>query len=308
MTIVASAASSSRDVLRESLADAENTIAAEQTVAKALIASGWSPSPPPSTDESGTLTRQHDFFAVIARFLGRTFCCETVDEVLSRSLPSLPRIDVLLAEHFEPPTVISPQREVLIALEECMEAGEGDLDLRRMVTAFEQMLHALETLGAWTFLAKREVRANLAKLEQSAAVQAERIPQLLNVLRAEKALRLHKPGALADPSAALALTWLLRFLSMWCDVWLEPRPPTFREALMLAYGTHIKPYHSWLVKRTFSIAVAVVPSWAAARERLNEFDAGGEAGLLQNIAALRRVLGRIETALEAEGLSDNNKV
>lgn len=299
MTLVAST-SAARD----------NTIAAEQTVAKALIASGCSPSPPGGSDESiHALARQpQDFFTVIVRFLGRAFCCETVDEVLSKSLPSLPRIDVLLAEHFEPTQATPPQSEVLLALKHCLEAGEGDLYLRGMATAFEQMLHALETLGGWTFLAKREVRANLAKLEQSAAMQAEPAPRLLEVLRAEKARHLHRPGALADPSAALALTWLHRFLSMWCDVWLEPRPPTFRDALMSAYGRHIKPYHSWLVKRTFSIAVAVVPSWAMARERLNEFDEGGEAGLLRNISALREVLGRIEAALEAEGLSDHSKV
>ena len=118
---------------------------------------------------------------------------------------------------------------------------------------------------------------------------------------------MHQAGALADPSVALALTWLHRFLSMWCDLWIEPRPPTFREALMKAYNTHIRPHHSWLVRRTFSLAVSVVPSWAVARERLNEFDERGEAGMLANVAMLRVVLGRIDAALQAEGLSDRRK-
>ena len=73
---------------------------------------------------------------------------------------------------------------------------------------------------------------------------------------------------------------------------------------MRAYGTHIQPHHSWILRRTFSIAVSVVPSWATARERLNEFDERGEAGMLKNVAMLRLVLSRIDAALTEEGLSD----
>ena len=288
---------------REMSEDTAAEAAAERAVANAMELSGCSYSPiPPELmpREERRLSKPNAFLVALAGFFGRMFCCEQVDEVLSKSLP---RIDSFLAAgHLLPPQ--APQNETFAALVRCLDAGPDDLYLRRMVTAFEQMIYALETLGGWTYLAKREVRANLAKLEQSQAVQRERAPRLRSALRYEKDSGMHKKGALADPSAALALTWLHRFLMMWCDLWIEPRPPTFREALMRAYGTHIQPHHSWILRRTFSIAVSVVPSWATARERLNEFDERGEAGMLKNVAMLRLVLSRIDAALTEEGLSD----
>ena len=183
----------------------------------------------------------------------------------------------------------APQSEALAALQRSLDAGEHDIFLRRFVAGVEQTIFALEALGHWTFIASRELRSNLAKLEDSEIVKAERAPRLLRTLRKEKAM--------GRSSVASALLWLSRFLGLWIDAWREPRPATFREALAEAYGIRLAPHHRWWQKQAFKLAVTAAPSWSLARERLDAFDEAGEAGLLANVVVLRKVVERVEAAL-----------
>ena len=66
--------------------------------------------------------------------------------------------------------------------------------------------------------------------------------------------------------------------------------------------------HRWVIQRTFALSISVVPSWAEARQRLEDFDEGGEAGLLKSIGVLDPVLDRIEDALRANDLWDTRRV
>lgn len=175
------------------------------------------------------------------------------------------------------------------------------------------MILALEVLGSWTFVAVREMNSNLEKIDEStAAHEVEGVGERLTlsaVLDWEVAEAIHQPGGdVVEDSAANGLLWLLRFLRLWRELWREPRPSTFGDALNLAYEKSIKPYHGWVVQRTFALSTSVVPSWPEVHDRLEAFDEDGEEGLLRSIAALDPVLDRIEEALRKRGLYDERKV
>ena len=96
------------------------------------------------------------------------------------------------------------QRPVLPALQGCLR-GSSDVELFGMASAVRPMLLALEVLGAWTFVAVREMNANLAKVEESAVVDAfaDGSELLLSaVLDGEVKAGIHGAGGLvADGSA-----------------------------------------------------------------------------------------------------------
>mmetsp|Transcript_5641 Transcript_5641/g.14944 ORF Transcript_5641/g.14944 Transcript_5641/m.14944 type:complete len:356 (+) Transcript_5641:74-1141(+) len=208
-------------------------------------------------------------------------------------------------------TTVSNQHDVLPSLTTCLQ-GEADLDLDLMAKGVRPMILALEALGAWTFIAVREMHSNLQKIEQSGAYSSlsDVSPRLMtDLLDAEVKADIHSSGGMiAQPSAAEGLLWLYRFLLLWREMWREPRPPTFKEAIDLAYQNSIRDYHSWLVQNTFNVAVSTVPSWAEARDALDELDVAGEAGLLRSIAALDPVLSRMEAAIKQRDLWDIRQV
>ena len=223
--------------------------------------------------------------------------------------------------------------------------GAGDLQVDELIAAAQPVLECLECLGGWTALSVREGRANLVKLQQSAALREARArassagegdggPRVSAVLQAEAAAGLHgsdeKGPKLADPSAAIGLLWLLRFLGMWMVMWRVPPLPTFREQLMRAYRERMEPcrrralvtrrlgaagsgrrahsprYHGWVLRCSFSVAVAVVPHWGEARDRIKTVDPSGEAGLLLAVAAMPPMLERLEAQLRDHGMLDTS--
>ena len=114
----------------------------------------------------------------------------------------------------------------------------------------------------------------------------------------------------------MGLLWLSRFLHLWCDLWPEPRPPTFKRALDASYSKHVEPYHSWLLQRTMFLATNVVPEWegggamggAGVRELLGALDAYGEDGVVRTVRAMEPCVMRIQKQLKARGLWDERKI
>ena len=145
----------------------------------------------------------------------------------------------------------SSQHEVLPSLQSCL-CGTSDVDLALMAKGVRPMILALEVLGSWTIVAVREIKSNLEKVEKSAAVSsmAAGTPRLLStVLQAELSAGIHGAGGIvAHGSAAEGCLWLLRFLTLWREIWREPRPHTFKDAISTAYAKSIREYHSWLVQ------------------------------------------------------------
>ena len=197
------------------------------------------------------------------------------------------------------------QRSVQPALVSCIR-GRDDVEMLTFMHGVRPMLLALEVLGAWTYIAVREIKSNLSKIEETVAKGKLADEWLLSaMLDNEISSGVHGAGGLvASGSAAEGVLWLYRFLRLWSELWREPRPSTFKQALDAAYKASVGPFHGWMLQRTFSIAISVVPTWAEAHDRLEAFDIDGEAGLMRSIAALDPVLDRMEAALRSRDLWD----
>lgn len=246
--------------------------------------------------------------AVCCALCNLSEACEATTQELSSRLP-LP-----LPSQQKPRAPQMPSHEVLAILQAAFVDGGTDLLLNEFAQAVEQQLYPLDALGAWTTIAKREVTINLQVLMQSEAVLgAGEAPRLRDVLAAEAAAGLHSTdasGVTVCPggSAALALVWLSRFLGIWVDQWREPRAPTFKESVMRAYASRIAPYHTWLLRKAFKVATALVPTWGEAHDQLAACDDEGEAGVLRCVAVLEPILELIEALLLEHGLWDTCRV
>lgn len=205
--------------------------------------------------------------------------------------------------------------------------GEDDVRIAPLMLAIKRCyLLSLEALGGWTYIAAREIKANLLKIEFSASFRAlsaasptessadaDRSVTLLQLLEWEQAANLHAavgPNvALMDESAAMGLTWLLRFLMLWVEMWTdERRAHPFAESLDLSYKQSCGPYHGWVVQKAMAVACTIVPTWEEVRTLLANVDVDGQDGVLRCVDALRPVLARIEAALRGRGLWDSHVI
>ena len=85
------------------------------------------------------------------------------------------------------------------------------------------------------------------------------------LLEAERAEGIHKPGAvLHDPSAAIALLWMRRTLQFLLRC-MEGVAATGEDAPSMpdvgasAYRLELEPFHGWLLKNTFAVAMQAMP-------------------------------------------------
>jgi hypothetical protein len=203
---------------------------------------------------------------------------------------------------------------------------DGDVRVAPLLVAVKRCyLVSLEALGGWTYIAAREIKTNLEKVEKCAAFLAlSAAPngvegsgasdvRMLALFEHEASMGIHQQVrtrdggrtiSLADSSAAMAMLWLLRFLSLWTDVWAEPRAKTFASGLDASYTKHCAPYHGWVTQRAFALACSIVPTWESSAATFSELDPDGEVGVMRNVAVLQPVLACIDAALKARGWVD----
>jgi len=104
------------------------------------------------------------------------------------------------------------------------------------------------------------------------SLDGKRHETLRALLQWEKGQGIHKPGGvLADPSAAIALLWMrrtLQFLGALMRRVLESDARPVAELAREAYAAELEPYHGWLLKGTFGVALGAMPSRVEFFERL----------------------------------------
>lgn len=202
-------------------------------------------------------------------------------------------------------------------------AGLGELELlvEPLCDAYQAMLHNYMSpiFGSTMALAVKndennidKVRKALGKLSSSASVGTVRA-----VLEAERAAGIHSPGKLADPSAAVALLWMYRslaFQSSMLDGLVSSRSGKVTDLARSAYGAHLEPYHSWLLKNTFRMALSSLPTREDFYVRLApkmRMQDEREQICLQEIRDFAQVTGKVVDALrglyQELGLSDERK-
>lgn len=197
---------------------------------------------------------------------------------------------------------------------------DSDLRVDAFVLAGQAVCNVIEKLGPFNVIL-RDVRANFTKVQRAPC--RAKLAQLRPLLEAERARGCHKPGKLADNSAATGLLWIIRFMRFWerlsrlalkrldeaggsktrADVEIP-----FRPFVEVAYGEALLPYNGWVSERTFRLALAAVPkTWQLG---LGELAPTAEAFWLDCDAlvdALERVLQRAEGMMSALELRDVNK-
>ena len=179
-----------------------------------------------------------------------------------------------------------------------------------------------DVFGPVMMLAVKNDEGNLRKARkawESYAVEgnAKRVATLRGLLEAEKASNIHKEGAvLCDPSAAIALLWMrrtLQFLARCLQGLIDD--VNIADVGSEAYRLELEPFHNWLLKQTFSMALTGFPARKEIFERLgghapegHERDRLVPLELQQVLAQLHLVVDSMRSLFEELGLEDMRKV
>ena len=206
-------------------------------------------------------------------------------------------------------------RKVASVFSECCH-GEDDVDVHALVEAGRAFVAMLEGVGGFAALSVQEASNNLSKITAGMAAVGARGGSMLSILRAEVQSGIHGAGGLLkDPSAAMGVLWICRFLTFWEEVCLmraQPPPPdgevvSLRMTIDGAYKHTLLPYHGWVTEKAFEVAAAAAPDWADVRPHFAPSDAffAEDAGAF--VRASQRLLPRIMAALTRLDLVDTRK-
>jgi len=199
--------------------------------------------------------------------------------------------------------------------------GELELLLEPLCDAYQAMLrnYMSPIFGSTMALAVKNDENNIDKVRKAFGKLsgAASLGTVRAVLEAERAAGIHSPGRLADPSAAVALLWMhrsLAFQSSMLDGLVSSRSGKVTDLARSAYGAHLEPYHSWLLKNTFRMALSSLPTREDFYVRLApkmRMQDEREQICLQEIRDFAQVTGKVVDALrglyEELGLSDERK-
>ena len=150
-------------------------------------------------------------------------------------------------------------------------SGEIDLWVGPLLDAIEKSLGYGEIFGPLMVLAVKNDEGNLRKARKAwekysteeEGVHKDRVATLRGLLTMENNSGIHRPGAvLCDPSAAIAILWMRRTLQFLgrCLQGILDDNETMGEVGANAYRMELEPYHGWLLKQTFSMALNGFPS------------------------------------------------
>ena len=161
----------------------------------------------------------------------------------------------------------------------------------------------------------RKARKALDKYAETTSETKESVT-LRRLLESEKASGIHKPGAvLMDPSAAIALLWMrrtLQFLIRCMQGVLTERP--MGEVGVEAYQLELEPFHNWLLKSTFAMALNGFPNREEIINRLGahlpieQRDSMLKHEVEQCLEMLHQVVHTMRSLFEELGLEDMRKV
>ena len=203
-------------------------------------------------------------------------------------------------------------------------SGNSDVDVAKLLDAANGYCKTLEGFGRFVGPSVANVRGCMEKVTTARAeLQAQtrkKLKTIKELLQLER--ESHQPGGvLADPSAAMGLLWLRRALEYWADVFeqqaeaLGRRQRSGRAVLTLAaqcessYKRLVEPFHGWVSRRAFGIALGLTPDWSDVRERagLSESDEALRQELTSVVTATRELCGRLRKLHVKLDLEDRRK-
>jgi len=157
--------------------------------------------------------------------------------------------------------------------------GEPRLMVDELLEALNVAMSVCENFGSLMAPAVKNDKANFDKV-RSAWEKLAKPPTLRQLLEAEIATKIHKPGGvLKDPSAAIALVWARRslaFQTCLLEQLTKDRSAALSACATDAYKRHLEPHHNWILKSTFKMGLNAMPRMDEFFERLG---VGREPGL-----------------------------
>ena len=149
--------------------------------------------------------------------------------------------------------------------------GDGsskDIKLEPVLEAISVCSRVGDALGAFMAFSTKNDESNMLKLRRvldTLSKKGNKIETVRDLLEAEINTGIHKPGGiLADPSAAMSLLWLrrtVRFSAMFLDHAQQGHETSdFSRQVREVYSKCLEPFHGWLLRNTFMMAFATLPS------------------------------------------------
>jgi hypothetical protein len=195
----------------------------------------------------------------------------------------------------------------------------SDIDTLGLLQACRRFESLMQEIGERR-LAK-DLEGNIEKvLDLYQQTPPDRRKTVSALLEYEKAMGIHGPHGLKDPSAAIGILWIRRSLSFQSKMYkslLEPGMDP-KHANMAAYKSELQPYHGWALQQLYKLSLQ--SSAPSRKEMLVKF--GGfegkhfgeeeEQATLRDIRYLlstwRPIIGRCKQIYTALGLEDKRRV
>uniref|UniRef100_A0A6T8BYJ5 Glycolipid transfer protein domain-containing protein n=1 Tax=Prymnesium polylepis TaxID=72548 RepID=A0A6T8BYJ5_9EUKA len=147
-----------------------------------------------------------------------------------------------------------------------------DVDPTQFCAGGNEFVKLLESLGPFALPVAQQAKGNLDKIAGSAKALGGD-GSMRTLLQKERDSGMHGSGTeLKDPSAAIGVIWVVRFLAFWEEVCLARVSAdvsiTFKETLEDAYKHNLKDFCGGVVQMSFNTALLAVPQWKDVRDKL----------------------------------------
>ncbi|CAK8674515.1 pleckstrin homology domain-containing family A member 8-like isoform X2 [Clavelina lepadiformis] len=186
----------------------------------------------------------------------------TINEKLNSSEANSNQVCEALHEYrgspVEEETMLTFFSAMLHSFSDIVLEEDGGISTISFLSACEGIIPFLDTIGSTAFApVKMDFMGNISKLRTKHSSEPSRFATLQGILHQEIATSTTK----VRNSATDALMWLkrgLRFMQKFLLIFMNgERNLTF--ALNQAYSVTLKPYHGWVVKGIFALAVKAAP-------------------------------------------------
>jgi len=170
-------------------------------------------------------------------------------------LSNLPKL-----QYFQPKSSCQLD-EVINTFSSVLHSSNNQIDTSQLLKACRSHLHLMKSAGSSLRLVAKDLESNVSKVERVYKSSPKNCRTLSSLLEFERSKGIHDGNRLKDPSAAMGLLWIRRSLAFQCDLYssLTLRGMHPREAAMLAYTKHLKPYHGWALGKLFTASLTQLP-------------------------------------------------
>ena len=159
--------------------------------------------------------------------------------------------------------------------------GAAGLRIDAFIDAIDRgTLHVLRALGPCALLAVKNGVDNLAKIRaatEAAEAAGAKCTYVHELLDFEVTRGVHKLGTASDgsgavlgnPSGAIAVLWIRRLLQFSAAVLQRVLEGSAIDVAMeQAYGDMLRPFHGWMLRKAFGVAISRVPPSAVVWDSL----------------------------------------